>query len=130
MDSHFSSLTTFVFDSLSVVDQADAIGRFLPDRLSVLANHAGRLIHRCHVADPAFDAEDAVQEALLEFWRATRDGKFASGQDSALRNSSIYNTLWGWCHDDLDEQEQFSLAGRGAVGKTVLYHRGRKLGRN
>jgi DNA-directed RNA polymerase specialized sigma24 family protein len=78
MDSYFSSLTSVVFDSQSVVDPADAIGRFLPNQLHALANRAGRLIHRCHVADPAFDADDAVQDALLDFWRATRDGKFAS----------------------------------------------------
>jgi DNA-directed RNA polymerase specialized sigma24 family protein len=75
---HSSVTTTFMLDSQLFQHQAEAIGRFLPDCLNALASRACSLIRQCHVVDPAFDADDAVQEALLHFWRATTDGRIAA----------------------------------------------------
>ncbi len=72
---HVGVTTTFTLDSHPFGHYAEAVDRFLPDCLRALASRAGSLIRQCHVVDPAFDADDAVQDALLEFWRATRGGK-------------------------------------------------------
>jgi RNA polymerase sigma factor (sigma-70 family) len=78
MDSDFSGLATFVLDTQLVEHQSQAIDRFLPDHLHTLASSAKRFMHRWNVADPAFSAEDAVQDALVELWRAAKNGKLAA----------------------------------------------------
>jgi hypothetical protein len=65
MDSDSSCLATVVLDTGALASQAGAIERFTLRRLGRLVCRAKRLIQRYHLADPAFDADDAVQDALL-----------------------------------------------------------------
>ena len=75
MDSSPSCLATIVLDSQALAEQVRTFERFVVLDLGRLVSLAERQIRRCHVVDPAFGAEDAVQNALLGLCRAMTDGK-------------------------------------------------------
>jgi DNA-directed RNA polymerase specialized sigma24 family protein len=75
MDSDHSCLATMVLDSQAFAHQVEALEHFVPDRFATLVGLAQRLLGRYRIADPAFDAEDAVQAALLKVFQAVKDGK-------------------------------------------------------
>jgi hypothetical protein len=65
MDSDHSSLVTVVLDTQAVTYPARAVGDFVAIHSATLLDLAGGAIRRHRVADPAFGAADALQEALL-----------------------------------------------------------------
>jgi RNA polymerase sigma factor (sigma-70 family) len=78
MDTDPSGLVTMVFDGQAPNSGFYVIEEFATRRHGTLAIWAERLIHRCHVVDPAFGADDAMQDALFTLFRAMNDGKIGS----------------------------------------------------
>jgi DNA-directed RNA polymerase specialized sigma24 family protein len=78
MDSDHSSLVTVVLDTQAVTYQARAMEDFVALHIATLLDWAGGAIRRHRVADPAFGAADALQEALLMTLEAMKGGKVGS----------------------------------------------------
>jgi hypothetical protein len=78
MDSDHSSLVTVVLDTQAVTYPARAVEDFVALHTSTMLDWAGGAIRRHRVADPAFGAADALQEALLMTLEAMKGGKVGS----------------------------------------------------
>ena len=75
MDSDHSWLATVVLDTQAFALHVEVIEHLASEGFAGLSNKAKRLRQRYHVADAAFDADDAVQAVLLKIFRALKDAK-------------------------------------------------------
>jgi RNA polymerase sigma factor (sigma-70 family) len=78
MDTNPSCLATIVLDARAHDLRPQAIADFVTHRRDTLVVWAERLIQRYYLADPAFGADDAVQDAFLKLCQALRDGQIYS----------------------------------------------------
>jgi RNA polymerase sigma factor (sigma-70 family) len=89
-DSDFCSLTTLVLDAGPLADVATAIEQLVAHRQEALIVSAGRMMHVRHITDPAFGADDALQNACVAIWKAVQDGKIAPVD----REDDVGKLLW------------------------------------
>ena len=75
MDGDHSCMVTIVLDARAFGHQIEALEHLVPERRASLVAWAVRLFRRYGVVDPAFDADDAVQIALLKVFQALKLGK-------------------------------------------------------
>ena len=104
MDSSSSSLVTIVLDSQAFARQIEAIAHFIPVHLDSLFNLADCRLHHYRVADPAFSADDAVQDAHLKLLEAVKHGKI----------------------DSMETEEDFAKLVRHKLRQVVLHERDRE----
>ena len=97
-------VATIVVDSQVFADQALAIEHFAPLLHGGLLLLARRRIHRCHVVDAAFGADDALEEAHLTLLEAMRSGKI----------------------DSIETEEGFAKLVRHKLHQAVLHERARE----
>jgi RNA polymerase sigma factor (sigma-70 family) len=75
MNNDLSAYTTITLDRPGLTHHNQAIEHLVSDRLAMLIAWAERRIGLYRLVDPAFGAEDAVQDALFKLWRAAKRGK-------------------------------------------------------
>ena len=117
MDSDPSSLVTIVLDSHAFAHQVEAIEHFVPHCLDRLVGLAEHLIHQYHVDDPAFGADDAVQEALLKLWKAVKARKIYTAELDEVLEKLVSHKL---NQKVLDERAREGRRKRGGPGARHL----------
>jgi DNA-directed RNA polymerase specialized sigma24 family protein len=119
MNSDSSGLTTMALVCRPPADQAGAVDHCIAHCRGILMGSARKLIARYHLADPAFDADDAVQGAVLKSLQAIAAGKVAAVETN---EQALKLTLHKLTQEAFHEREREQAQKRGANVTSRVAH--------
>ncbi len=90
MNNDLSAYVTITLDRTGSTHHNDAIEHLVSDRLTMLIAWAERRIGLYQLADPAFGAEDAVQDALFKLWRAAKRGTIDLSDEAEEQSMKVF----------------------------------------